>query len=283
MMPRFKKGLWRSGFNPEKLMDVFEGVVLGVVQGLTEFLPVSSSGHLVLAEHLLGFNPPGIRMEVALHAGTLVAVLVFYRSRILDLVRLFFNGDGDAMRYTGALVVGSIPAGIVYFFWGRAIERVFERTAFSIWMLACTGIALITLLFANRDGKAVGMNWFRSLAVGFAQAIALLPGISRSGATIVAGRHLGLSPDAAAEFSFLLSIPAVAGATLVKFAEARVEGDDVSLSVLLLAGVVSGAVGYVAIAWLMRLLRAGRLWLFGVYCLAVSAIALAVVLSVGVR
>jgi len=261
-----------SGMETVKFMSILEGIVLGIVQGVTEFIPVSSSGHLVLAENLLGFNPTGVRLEVALHVGTLMAVLVFYRARIVGLVCGFFRRSADALHYAAALIVGTIPATLAYILGGKQIERTFESPAFVIAALACTGLALLTLAIGDREPAAAKVDWFRGMIVGAAQAVALLPGISRSGATVVAGRHLGLAPDAAAEFSLLLSVPAIAGAMVMKGCHGWSAEDDIPIRILLLAAAVSGVVGYAAILWLVRLLRSSRLWVFGIYCLAVSAI-----------
>lgn len=251
------------------MTELLKLMSLAVVQGITEFLPVSSSGHLVLAEHFLKVPPSGVLLEVTLHAGTLISILVFYRKRILQLGGELFSGEGEGRRYAGAVLLGSIPAAAAYALAGKRIEAVFGDPRGVAALLCVTGIILLTLL--RRPTRTTELNVGRGFVVGLAQAVALLPGISRSGATITTARHLGISPEKAAEFSLLLSVPALAGATLIKGLQAWKTGlAGYTMPQLGLGMAVSAIVGYVAIVCLVKTLTAGKFWMFGLYCLAVG-------------
>lgn len=246
-------------------------VILGVIQGLTEFLPVSSSGHLVLAEHAMGLKFHGIVLEVSLHGGTLLAVLVYYRKRILALFKGLCTGQAESRRYLSCLLVATIPAGVLFAVAGKKVESTFSEPETVSLLLCVTGIMLLSLLKPFPQERPIGV--LRALWIGLAQAIALFPGISRSGTTIVAGRHAGLGPDEAAEFSILLGAVVIPAAMLVTILHGDTSAADNPSIAILACGVVTAAVvGYGAIMALVRLLRAERLWLFGVYCLLVGVL-----------
>lgn len=256
-------------------------LLLGVVQGLTEFLPVSSSGHLVVLQSMVGFDCPGVHIEVVLHGGTLLSILVFYRARIAQILWGLAHGDGAAWRYAIALSVATIPTALVYLAGSRMIERMFDQPEAAFGFLGVTGVALLSLWFrrttvstpaSTASGPPTPVTWIRALWVGAAQAVAMLPGISRSGATIVTARHLGVPAKQAAEFSMLMSIPVLTGAialTLFKLPGTGVPA--ISTSSLVTGTAVSAVVGYMALWILVRVLSAERLWLFGIYCLVVAA------------
>jgi len=244
-------------------------LVLAVVQALTEFLPVSSSGHLVLAKRILGLEAPGVILEVALHAGTLISILVYYRKRIARLLSDLVSGGAGGQREILALAAGSLPALGFYLFFHDRVEAAFDRPALAAALLGVTGIGLLTLRVVRAPDRKISV--LRGVWIGVAQALALLPGISRSGLTIAAGRHLGLAPRGAAEFSLLLAVPALLGATLLKACSlAAAELGDLTLGSLAAGTAVSALVGYGAIAILLRTLSTHRFWLFGFYCLAVG-------------
>jgi undecaprenyl-diphosphatase len=265
-------------------------VILGVVQGLTEFLPVSSKGHLVLARRLLGVTPPAgagnILWEVLLHMGTLVAVVVVLRREVWMVLRGFVRGLLACRRGVRAalraepgfalallLVLGSIPVGVVGVTLHNFLEGLFDRPSLVAGALVVTG----TVLFATRYApKHVGdgrVNWLRAVIVGCAQAVAIVPGISRTGATISAGLFAGLERGEAARFSFLLSIPAVGGAGLLELRHVSRLPAEI-LAPFLVGGVVSAVVGLVALLLLLRVVQAGKLHHFAYYCWAVGAGAL---------
>lgn len=247
-------------------------LILAALQGFTEFLPISSSGHLVLAKRLLDLHSPGAVLEIALHGGTLVSILLYYRKRILTLCLELFTDGGEGRRYAVAIVVASLPAFIVYVTLGEKIESVFEQPRIVGSMLLVTGAVLMSMLVKPRRSRDLGI--LPALCMGCAQALSLLPGISRAGTTIAAGYHLGLQPKRAAEFSLLMSVPALVAAVAINFPRVREGGLGDITAVQILAGMaVAAAVGYLAIVCLVKMLEAGKLWLFGPYCIVAGAIA----------
>ena len=253
---------------------MFESILLGILQGLTEFLPVSSSGHLVLAQQLLtGFDGPAAAFDVLLHGGTLAAVFLYFRQDLLQIARDSTRLSEGGLRLPFLLVAGSIPAGIVGVFMSDMITPLFSSPRVAASGLVITGLILLAawkLVGAGRLSLA-NLTVPGVLLIGLAQAFAIVPGISRSGATIVAGMFLGLEGREAARFSFLLSIPAVAGALLLE-SGVLFEG---GLPLAYLAGAVFAAlVGWASIAFLMKLLGRGILAPFGVYCLALGVLSL---------
>jgi len=251
-------------------LSLYAAILLGLIQGLTEFLPISSSGHLAVAQHFLpGFSQPGLLFDIVLHLGTLLAVLIYFRREVFLLVRSLAPGEGGTVwrRLWIMLIVGTIPAVIVGLLLGGLVERSFEQ----LWVvglgLIVTGTLLLSSRALAREGRDLAQLDVRdALTVGLFQSAALLPGISRSGSTIVSGLMRGLSHDAAARFSFLLAIPAILGATAynlprVSFLESGA-----------VAGYVAGfatafVVGYICIGVVLRLLAIRRFYLLGYYCL----------------
>jgi undecaprenyl-diphosphatase len=266
------------------VVTVWTGVALGALQGLTEFLPVSSSGHLVLARALLGLRSPGASLEAWLHLGTLAAVVTAYRRSLGTLARAVRPGGDAATRVARrglvALGVASLPAAVVGLGGRTALEATFAAPGVVAAGLVATSCVLASLAFAPTGGAAQGAGevpappTVAAVVVGLAQAAALVPGVSRSGATIAAARWLGLGPEQAAAFSFVLSIPAVAGAAALELAG---HGASQLVAAPALAGAATaGAVGYAALAVVRRMLVRDRLWLFAPYTLAAAALALSV-------
>ena len=253
-------------------MEFLTIVVLGIVQGLTEFLPISSSGHLVVVEDLFEVatgkpidNP--LRVNIVLHTGTLLAVLVVFRRRILALL-------GEDRRTILLLAVGTLPAAVVGILLHRFARWVLNEPLLAGCMLLATGGLLLV------GGRHLGgertyqqMSYAQAFWIGVFQAFALLPGMSRSGATIVAGLLSGLRPDAAATFSFLLAIPAIGGATLIELLE--LTGGvpaETPIGYLALGAGVSFAVGLLSLWWLLSWLYRGRLHQFAFWCLPVGLV-----------
>lgn len=257
-------------------MNWWQAVALGLVQGLTEFLPVSSSGHLVLAERLLGLDPPGVFVEVALHVATLVSVLVVYGGRVLSLVRGLLRRHPADLRYVGLLLLASVPAGLVGLTLRDVVERAFDSTLL-------VGVALLVtggLLWSTRGSLArrETPSVLGSVGIGTGQALAVLPGISRSGTTVAVALWLGLAPARAAEFSFLLAVPAIAGALLLQLGEAAAGAHAVGVGPLLLACAVALVSGVWAIRFLVALLERGRFYAFAPYCWVIGALTVALAL-----
>ena len=256
-------------------MDWFKISLLAVIQGITEFLPVSSSGHLVLFKHVVGLEVAmGATLEIVLHAGTLVSILIFYRKRISMLWRGVISGEQMSRRYIGLIVLGVVPAIVMGLSARHSLEGFYERPEWAgVFLLITGGYLLGTSGLKSVQGtlRPVSAVW-----IGLAQMAALLPGISRSGSTICTARLFGIEPKKAAEFSFLMSIPILVGVVLY-------EGicwicSDAVLSingwVLGWGFLLSAVVGYGALTWLVFTLERSRFWYFGIYCLGLGAISL---------
>jgi len=256
--------------------DTLNVLLLSVLQGVAEFLPISSSGHLVLGKHLLGLESPGVRLEVALHVGTFFSVVVFYRERIIELVKGVFTGCRESWRMTINIVVSALPAIVFYLLFRKHIDESFDSPRFVGAALMFTGVVLCAVRWFS--GKAGDVTLPRAVAVGIAQAIAILPGVSRSGMTISMARVTGVAPEKAAEFSFLMSLPLIVGATLkdvLSPSASETAQVGVSFGLLAVGALVAGVVGYFALTLLVRLLRGHQFWMFGIYCLIVGMLALA--------
>lgn len=253
-------------------MGGVESVLLGLLQGLTEFLPVSSSGHLVLAQSLLpGFRQPGVLFDVLLHVGTLLAVLAYFRGDVGELLAsLLPGGDPSRRRLALLLVAATVPTGLIGVVFKDPLEALFHAPRAAAAMLLVTGALLwVSEVLARPRMGLEGLGYGRALAVGVVQGLAIVPGISRSGSTIAAGTLLGIRGEDAARFSFLLSVPAVLGAVVLQAPElAAVEpGAPAVYAAGVLAAFLSGLW---AIRFLLAVIRRGRFRWFAVYCWCVG-------------
>lgn len=263
-------------------MSLLEAIVLGLVQGLTEFIPISSSGHLVLVPKALGWSHPGLAFDVLLHAASLVALLIYFSGELLDLGRGVLRGDAEQRRLLWLLALGTVPAAIAGIALGDYFESSFEDARASAIQLVITAVILVAAELATRHHQQrsaeVGSR-LRGIPdlrvgdvslIGVAQAISILPGISRSGSTIGAGLALGMSRDAAARFAFLLAIPALVGATLVQLPE--LGGTNLGLGAGLAGFVASLVTSYASIWGLLRYLRTNSLYPFALYCVIAGVV-----------
>lgn len=270
-------------------MTLLQAILLGILQGATEFIPVSSSGHLVLLPWLLVWPEPGLAFDAIVHWGTVLAVLVvFWR----DLYRLLLAGlkslrtrslaDPDS-RVAWWIVVGTIPAAAIGYLFQDFFERLFSTPLAAAVFLLVTGFILsVSERLGSRTREAEEMSWFDALLVGLAQAAAILPGISRSGATIAAGLLLGVKRAAAARFSFLLVVPAVLGAGILSLVDLVGAGSLTGEWPLLVGGFLAAAVsGYLCIRFLLSYLRQGQLYVFAIYVWLFGAASLVVALVRG--
>jgi undecaprenyl-diphosphatase len=241
-----------------------EAALLGLVQGLTEFLPVSSDGHLVIAQRLLGIAEKGMVFEIVVHVATLASVLIFYRERVLELVRGVLAGRPEAWRYGGKLAVATLPAVVATLGFGDFLESQFESARAAALGLLVTGAVLWTTRHSFASARLSEPGWSTALWMGCAQALAILPGVSRSGLTLAAALALGVAPVAAAEFSFLMSVAAISGAAVWALPDllAAPAGHAGALSLGAATALVSG-VG--AIWFCIRLLSQGSLHWFAYY------------------
>jgi len=269
-------------------LSALEAVLLGLVQGLTEFLPVSSSGHLVLARTLLGVSGEGITFEVMVHFGTFLAIVTVFRREIGKLIVAVFGGirvlvarKGIARRLEADghlklalwIVIGSVPAGCLGLLFEDLIEQAFSNPILVSGTLLVTGGMVWSTRYVKETRGDVG--WKDAILIGVAQAFAMIPGISRSGATIVTGLWRKVDRAKAAEFSFLLALPVIFGATALKLKDV-VGAPPPSAEVwsLLLGTATAYASGYVAIRVLLGIVKKGKLDRFAYYCWAVGLVGL---------
>ena len=253
-------------------MSILHAVVLGAVQGLTEFIPISSSGHLVLVPEALGWDEPGLAFDVLLHVASLIALLAYFWSDLVAIVRGFFTGDRIARRLVALLAIGTIPAALIGYVLSDYFEDAFtDAKAAALQLIITAAILVAAELIAsyhrNRQQPLRTMddlNTGDAALVGIAQAISILPGISRSGATIATGLALKMERDDSARFAFLLAIPALFGAALVKVPE--LGGAELTGGPAIVGFIASLITSYAAIAGLLRYLRTRTLYPFAAYC-----------------
>ncbi len=269
-------------------MDIGKAAILGIVQGLTEFLPVSSSGHLVLGKHFLGLTQQGIEFEVFVHFGTLLAVVTIFWRDLIDIVKAFFSLFTPQFYKVGIrhqyqrntnfkllifLIVATIPAAVIGLLFEDNIVSAFQNPKFTCAMLIVTALLLFLTLFVKRADQSLKAK--NTVVMGFAQAMAILPGISRSGSTISAGLFLKVNGDTAARFSFLLAVPAILGATVLKIADLAQAGIDGNYFLVLAVGMISAYIsGYLAIETLLGIVRRGKLYVFAPYCFILGLLGL---------
>ena len=266
-------------------MTVLDAVILGLIQGLTEFLPVSSSGHLVLFRYFLNLDPSGdISFEVFVHFGTMISILVIFRKDIASLCKEFLNAllypskipnlyvNSNWFRLMIFIIIGCIPAGFVGVMFEDSIEELFSDAKLTSMMLIVTGLILFFTRFVRANSnKKLGV--FLSLCIGMAQAVAIIPGISRSGATISAGLYMGLSQEMAARFSFLMALPVIFGAALLKaFQLYHASPSSLQIIVLISATFIAFVSGYIAIKFLLQILKRGKFTYFSYYCFLIGVI-----------
>ena len=249
---------------------MLNAILWGAIQGLTEFLPISSSGHLVLIPALLGREGPDLATSAMLHLGTLAAVLVYFRNDLARMARF----DRTGRRMITVIAIGTIPAVILGLAFESKLDELTERPMVVAAMLILTGVILMaTMLLRPGDETIEEVGPTDSAIIGLAQSFALIPGVSRSGMTISAGLVRGMSRVEAARFAFLLGIPVIAGAGLLSVEKAISEGGGISASTLV-GMAVAAITGYWAIAFLLRVIAKAGLAPFGIYCIAFGAVSL---------
>ena len=248
--------------------------LLALLQGVAEFLPISSSGHLVIGQHLLGMKDAGLQLDVFLHGGTLLSVFVFYRKTIL---RILVERDWE---FLAKLLLSALPAVLVYFVFRKKIDALFENAKMVGALLMFTGAILIGTRYLPRGSRDV--CWKRALLMGCAQALALLPGVSRSGMTLASARGGRVDAEKSAEFSFLMSAPLILGGVLLEMLKAfraspAAQEADISWGFTIYGAALAAVVGYFSLAVLLRALKGRWFWLFGPYCLAAGLLTLILV------
>ena len=261
-------------------MDFSSSILLGIIQGLTEFLPISSSGHLVLFQNLLGYREPALLFDVGLHLGTLTAVCLYFRNDLKNMMKetwTFFShlshgrkalkdfAENPYAALTLWVVIGTLPTALIGILFRIPLENLFASVNAVGVMLLCTGAILAAVIFIpDNYNRRTTIGLLAALAVGIAQGIAIAPGISRSGATIVCGMFFGLRRDLAARFSFLLSVPAILGAMVVQLS--ALDASPVGLAPWSFGFLSSLLVGLLALRILMHVVQKGKLFYFAPYC-----------------
>ena len=268
-------------------MDILQAMIIGLVQGLTEFLPVSSSAHLIFAQQALGVNDVGLAFDVLLHAGTLVAVVVYFFDDIVNMIKGFLLSLIDLKegkfipeikkdpykKLAWLTIIATIPVGIVGVLFNDAVEELFTGLTIPAFLLLITGCLLYVSQRMNSgriDVKNLSIK--EALFMGCGQALAVLPGLSRSGTTIAAGLFAGLDKEFAAKFSFILSIPAILGAAV--FELRHIGGANVEIGACIAGFIVAVISGYFAISVLLKIVREKSLDIFAYYCWIVGLIVL---------
>lgn len=264
-------------------MTFLDAIVLGLVQGLTEFIPVSSSGHLVIASHVLG-TPEAFTFDVLLNFGTLLALIIYFRKRLWSLITRAFSGHEWPL--LAKLAVATIPAVAIGLVFGDQIKQLNEQLPVVIVMSAVVGIIMIKYGAARPDASDESLeksaSWRTALKIGAAQALALIPGTSRSGITILVGLQSKLSAAKAAEFSFLLAIPIILGASLkVLVLDGGIDYVSNNFALVLVGNIVSFGAGLLAVSFLIKLLGTSGLKWFGWYRIGLAGL-LTVLLLTGI-
>lgn len=259
-------------------MDSVQAVLLALIQGLTEFLPISSSAHLILPAQLLGWEDQGLAFDVAVHVGTLLAIVIYFRGEVLNLSQawlLSLTGKpvNEDSRLAWLIILATIPAGLAGVIFNQAIETHLRSTEV---IAATTIVFALALYWSDRAGgksfTLQRLDWKSALAIGVSQALALIPGTSRSGITMTAALFLGFSRDAAARFSFLLSIPLITAAGLLKTRELLESGSDTDWTLIALGALVAFISAYACIHLFLRFLERIGFTPFVIYRLLLGAV-----------
>ncbi len=272
-------------------MNSIEAIILGIIQGLTEFLPVSSSGHLVLFQHLFGLKEAELFFDVCVHLGTLVAIVIVFRQEIIKILSallqlVYLRGqkekflqrvDSDPdLKMALLIVIGSIPTAILGLLFSGIADRLFSSTLITGLMLMVTGLLLWLTRKAESHAASASsgdLSTGKAVVIGIVQGLAIIPGISRSGFTISTGLLLGVDRETAARYSFLLSIPAIVGAGILSLKDGLSQTNPV-ISMSWLGAVTAALVGYGALKSLLHLVKKGRLHVFAPYCWLVGILAI---------
>lgn len=268
-------------------MDILQAMIIGLVQGLTEFLPVSSSAHLIFVQQALGLSDVGLAFDVLMHVGTLVAVVIYFHTDIINMIKGFFLSlidlkEGNFIpeikkdpykKLAWLTILATIPVGVVGVLFNDAVEAMFTGLTVPAFLLLITGCLLYVSQRMN-SGRIDVRNFSikEALIMGCGQAIAVLPGLSRSGTTIASGLFAGLDKEFAAKFSFILSIPAILGAAVFQLKD--LSGGSIEIGACIAGFIVAVISGYFAISFLLKIVRERSLDIFAYYCWIVGIIVL---------
>ncbi|MCL4150967.1 UNVERIFIED_CONTAM: hypothetical protein GTU68_037521 [Idotea baltica] len=259
-------------------MSIIEALLLGLVQGLTEFLPVSSSGHIEIGKFFLGVeNADDLLFTLLVHAATVCSILIIFRRDILELIKGIFSRDPAALKMAGMLIVSAIPIAIIGILFEDQINDYFFGNIYLVGvMLVLTGF----ILLLSRLEKTVNtQNTFaKALIIGFAQAIAIIPGISRSGSTISTALALGLKREEASRFSFLMVLAPIIGATLLKFKDLLEEPEaygGIAFESYAIGAAAAFVSGLLACKWMIKIVNEGKIMYFSAYCILIGLVSIA--------
>ena len=255
-------------------MDYLESILLGIVQGLTEFLPISSSGHIEIFKVFLGnefSNTESLLFTIILHFATALSTIFYFRIEILEIFTGLFNKNPNQIKFSAYILISMIPAAITGFFYEEKIDDLFNGNLLLVGlMLIITGIFLLITNFSN--SKQTELNKKNSFFIGLAQAIAILPGISRSGATIACAVMLGIKKEKATQFSFLMVVPVILGSMLKSILDRKIHFDNFDFMVIVLGFSSAFITGLFACRWMIYLVKQSRLYYFSIYCFIIGCL-----------
>ncbi|HIH32093.1 TPA: undecaprenyl-diphosphate phosphatase [Candidatus Woesearchaeota archaeon] len=254
-------------------MDIFQAIILGIVQGITEWLPVSSSGHLVIMKNIFNLDQPLI-FDIMLHIGSLIVVLSFFRKEILELMTGLINWEKEKLKIILMIIIATIPIAIAGYFFQSWIESVFNDLRTVGFSLLFTALILFLSKYPSKKNKELSIG--KAFVIGLFQAIAILPGVSRSGSTISFGMMLGIKKEDAARFSFLIFIPAILGALILHINDINY---DANITPMIIGTLFSAVIGYFSLKLLMNLIKKNKFSWFSAYCLVLGLIVLAITYS----
>lgn len=255
-------------------MDLSQSIILGIFQGLAEFLPISSSGHLVILNHFMGIKEVSVFFNISVHMGTLAAIFIVFRDDIYRIVLSMlsvFKTEKDIdtqnnIKLGWLIIVGSIPTAIIGLFFSKYADKLFSTIELTGGMLIVTGLIVGLSYFIKERSESDTFSFKTAIVIGISQGMAIIPGISRSGTTIVTGQLMGVKRELAGKYSFLLSIPAIMGAEILEFFKGGFSLDMFTTEVIV-GSLVSFVTGYFVLKYFMIIIKKGKFYLFSPYCL----------------
>jgi undecaprenyl-diphosphatase len=254
------------------MVSLLQAVILGIIQGITEWLPISSSGHLVLAQYFFGLEE-SLAFDVMLHLGTLVVLFIFFRKQLTELALGILKGDKKSIKLFTMIIIATIPTALFGFFFKDLLESLFNNILFAGIGFIITAIWIFASVYPKKKNKELG--YMHAFLIGCAQAISIVPSISRSGATIATALLLGVKKEEGAEFSFIISIPAILGAALLTLKDLTVIHDVVPT---IIGTLTAGVFGYLSLSFLMSIIKKDQFRNFAWYCLILGLIVLGIAL-----
>ncbi len=254
------------------MVSIFQAIILGIIQGITEWLPISSSGHLALAQLFFGMEK-SVAFDVLLHLGTLFVLFIFFRKKLLELVIGILKRDKKSIKLAIMIIIASVPTALFGLFFKDFLESLFDSILFTGIGFIITAIWIFASVYPKK--KKNELNYFHALLIGFAQAISIVPSISRSGATIATGLLLGIKKEEVVEFSFIISIPAILGAALLTAKDIAAITD---IWPAIIGTIFAGIFGYLSLSFLMNIIKKDKFYGFAWYCLVLGIIVLGIAL-----